>query len=110
MKLAKAASVLTVGLAFVTAASPGTAEARSCGTTTTTGGLQAFAISASNTTCRVARQVAGAYNGATVRDDSGRRWRCRVTREATGTDPGYYPFTHVRCSRANKVIAFKLRS
>ena len=77
-----------------------------------------FKVRATETTCRKAKQIAGSWyfvvsngdSGKYIYDRKGRRWRCRVTREATGTDPGYNPYTHVRCTRGERIIRFKVRS
>src|SRR5688572_27026556 len=94
------------------------AAARACGAEWAMSDGRLFRIKATRTTCRTAKQVAGGWynvqsHGGDARkiyDAKGRRWRCRVTEEATGTDPGYNPYTRVRCTRERKLIRFKLRS
>jgi hypothetical protein len=56
------------------------------------------------------RQVARGKDKATVHDPNGHAWRCRITQHATGTDPGYIPYTSVRCTRGERRIRFKLAS
>jgi hypothetical protein len=94
------------------------AAARSCGTESHVSGGSVFRVKAQRATCRVAKQVAGGwYNVQSqgdpadqIYDRKGRRWSCRITEHATGTDPGYNPFTRVRCARQASVVRFLLRS
>lgn len=111
--------LLTALLAILAlAAVPSPAEAaKRCGEGSDEFG-QVFAIRSQHASCRVARQVAfGWYNlqshgedASRVFDSNGREWSCRITKQATGTDPGYNPYTHVRCGRRTKRVRFKLRS
>jgi hypothetical protein len=112
---------LLIPAVLITAAilpSPAAAATRKCGTEGAASHGRVFAVQATNTTCRTAKNVAGGWfnvqshdgTAPSVYDTSGNRWRCRVTEEATGTDPGYNPYTKVRCVRRSKVARFKLRS
>ena len=106
---------LVVALVVPTAASAAT---RSCGVERALSSGAIFRVKATNTSCKTARQVAGGWwnvtshghSGQVVYDGDGRRWRCRVTERATGTDPGYIPYTSVRCTRRKAVVQFKQRS
>jgi hypothetical protein len=96
------------------------ARAASCGTERSQSGLEIFRIKPSGTTCRVARSVAGAWDSkqsqgksaSRVTDVQDRHWSCKIVRAATGTDPGFYPYTDVRCARGGRpmVVRFSLRS
>jgi|tagenome__1003787_1003787.scaffolds.fasta_scaffold20075504_2 hypothetical protein len=95
------------------------ADARvSCGTETALSSGQIFRIVAGGVGCTTAKAVAGGWfnvqsqgkSGRTVFDQRQKRWSCRVTERATGTDPGFIPFTSVRCTRGSAVVRFKLRS
>lgn len=109
---------LAATLALLLAAGP--AHAATCGTEQPKSGGQVFRIKASGTTCRVARFVAGEWfakqskdgSASRVTDQQDRRWSCRIVRRATGTDPGYYPYTDVQCARGSRpaVVKFSLRS
>lgn len=79
-------------------------------------GLGIVEIRASGTGCTVARQVA---KRATSRTDgrvrervtvSGTTWRCRVTQQATGTDPGSVARTKIRCTAGKRVVRLQLAS
>ena len=59
---------------------------------------------------RFDRRIAKGKEKATVHDRKGRAWRCRITQHATGTDPGYIPYTSVRCDRGKRRVKFKLAS
>jgi hypothetical protein len=59
---------------------------------------------------RFDKRIAKGKEKATVHDRSGHAWRCRITQHATGTDPGYIPYTSVRCERGERVVRFKLAS
>ncbi len=116
MRLPFVASAAVFALLLLPTTAP--AATRSCGKEKAISGGQVFAIKATRTTCKTAKQVAGGWfnlqaNGESARkvyDAKGRLWRCRVTEEATGTDPGYNPYSKVRCSRGKRVVRFKLRS
>jgi hypothetical protein len=77
-----------------------------------------FAVRADGVRCKRAQNVASGWffvqshgdRAQTIYDRKGRRWSCRITLQATGTDPGYNPYTHVRCTRHEAVVRFKLRS
>ena len=94
--------------------------AKICGTETRQSSGQIFKIRAVATPCYIAKDVAGEWfvaqqsasdpSRVTVRDQHNRRWRCRVTQHATGTDPGYVPYTSVRCTRRYAIVKFKMRS
>jgi hypothetical protein len=95
------------------------AQARvSCGTETARSSGQIFRVVGGGVGCRTAKAVAGAWFDATSNDKSGRvvadqlrkNWTCRVTERATGTDPGYNPYTSVRCTRHRAVVRFQQRS
>lgn len=91
---------------------------RSCGTERTRSGGIVFRVQAVKTACPTARSVAGRWysvqshvsSAPVVFDAQNRRWRCRITERATGTDPGYNPYTSVQCLRRDNVVRFKLRS
>jgi len=98
---------------------PVPAQARtSCGTEMAKSSGQIFGVIAGGVTCTTAKAVAGGWfartsrnrPGRTVADQRGRPWTCRVTARATGTDPGFEPFTHVRCTRHRAVVRFRQRS
>jgi hypothetical protein len=113
-----AAPALATMLALMLGAS--SAQAATCGTEQAKSGGQVFRIKSSGTTCRVARFVAGKWfakqsqrgSAPRVTDQQDRSWSCRIVRRATGTDPGYYPYTDVRCGRGSRptVVRFSLRS
>jgi hypothetical protein len=113
-----AGPALATTLALLLGASP--AQAATCGTEQAKSGGRVFRIKASGTTCRVARFVAGEWfaeqsrSGSAPRviDQQDRSWSCRIVRRATGTDPGYYPYTDVRCARGSRpaVVRLSLRS
>jgi hypothetical protein len=100
------------------ASAPVSAATRACGTERALSHGAVFKVTATGTTCKTAKQVAGGwYNvqseGGSARyvfDERERRWRCRITERATGTDPGYNPYTSVRCVRGPAAVRFKLRS
>jgi hypothetical protein len=104
----------------VASAVPSSAVAKTtaCGIEHALSGGVVFMVRATNAACATAKEVAGRwYNvqshagtAPTVFDAKNHRWRCRVTEEATGTDPGYNPYTSVRCSRQDAIVRFKLRS
>jgi hypothetical protein len=98
---------------------PTPAQARvSCGTEKAISSGQIFRVVAGGVGCTTAKAVAGAWfeamsngkSGRAVIDQRHERWTCRVTQRATGTDPGYIPFTSVRCTRHRAVVRFKQRS
>jgi hypothetical protein len=92
---------------------PSSAWAVSCGSERARSGGIVFKIRTTGAVCRTGKDVAGRWyraQSSRVRDRNDRVWRCRITREATGTDPGYNPYTSVRCERGAKVVRFKLRS
>jgi sugar/nucleoside kinase (ribokinase family) len=111
-------SVLILGcLLVICRLSP--AEARvACGTEKAISSGQIFRVVAGGVGCTTAKAVAGGWFDATLHGKSGRdvvdqrhkRWTCRVTERATGSDPGYIPFTSVRCARHRAVVRFKQRS
>lgn len=111
-------AVLVAILAATLLPAMATAATRSCGTERALSQGAVFAIKATGTTCKTAKQVAGGWynvqsqgeSGRKVYDSKGRRWSCRITEEATGTDPGYNPYTRIRCARGKSVVRFKLRS
>ena len=99
------------------AAMPARASAKKCGDASGVS-LGIRDIVAERENCNTARQVAKGWefkssqgdDPSTVFDRRGRKWSCRVTKEATGTDPGFNPYTHVRCRRQAKRVRFKLSS
>jgi hypothetical protein len=104
-------------LTLVWVAAP--AQARvSCGTETARSSGQIFRIVAGGVDCQRAKAVAGAWFDVTSKGKSGRvitdqhrkRWTCRVTERATGTDPGFNPYTSIRCTRHGAVVRFQQRS
>ncbi len=105
---------------FVLALPAPALAAKKCGTETRQSGGQVFKIEAVGVRCYIAKDVAGEWfvaqqrasnpNRVPVRDQHNRRYRCRITQHATGTDPGYNPYTSVRCTRRYVVIKFKMRS
>ncbi len=112
-------AALCTALLIVSAAPPAaSASTRSCGTERALSDGAIFRVKATGTTCKVAKEVAGGWwnvtsnggSGRVVTDGSRRRWRCRVTERATGTDPGYIPYTSVRCARGRKIVRFQQRS
>jgi hypothetical protein len=118
VKLARITVAAAAILSVFTIACASSAEARSTACpgryTGPRSGLGIFAIRADHVRCRVAKQVAVGWDNVggkrRVYDARGRRWTCRITLRATGTDPGYNPFTHVRCDRLRSVVRFKLAS
>jgi streptogramin lyase len=116
------ASVLLAGLVSVAALSlsplSAAAKTAACGAEQAQSQGAVFMIRATAVSCTTAKRVAGGYyhvqsggrSGRTIVDPQGRRWTCRVTKRATGTDPGYEPYTSVRCSRVHSELRFKLRS
>jgi hypothetical protein len=110
-------AVMVGCLAFICAAAP--AQARvSCGTETARSSGQIFRIVAGGVGCKTAKAVVGAWFDVTSRgkpgrliaDQHGKHWVCRVTERATGTDPGFIPYTSVRCTRHRAVVRFQQRS
>lgn len=99
-------------LAALALLAPATASATRCSSTTAkSSGLGVVKIVAARTTCKVARGVGRRYAAKTrTKDHLGRTWRCRVTRRATGTDPGFAARTKVRCTRSRSVVRFELQS
>jgi hypothetical protein len=103
-------------LSFV-AVAPASA-ATGCGTERRLSDGRVFRVKAHHANCRTAKDVAGGWfhvqstggSGRKVYDRQARLWRCRIVRKATGTDPGYNPYTVVRCTRGSKIVSFKLRS
>jgi hypothetical protein len=89
-----------------------------CGTEMARSSGQIFRIVGGGVGCRTAKALAGAWFDATSRgkpgrlvaDQRGKRWACRVTQRATGTDPGFIPYTSVRCTRHRAVVRFQQRS
>jgi hypothetical protein len=59
---------------------------------------------------RFDKQIARGKENGTVHDTAHHAWRCRITEHATGTDPGYIPYTSVRCERGKRRVKFKLAS
>jgi hypothetical protein len=94
------------------------AATQSCGTEKTLSDGRVFMVRATSVSCATAKSVAGGWfnvqsQGSLPRvvfDSKQRRWACRVVEAATGTDPGFIPYTSVRCSRKTAVVRFKLRS
>jgi hypothetical protein len=113
--LAALAAATALGLIVAVAAH---AKTRSCGTEQARSRGAVFMIRATAVSCATAKHVAGSYyheqsrgrSGRTILDPRGRRWTCKVTKRATGTDPGFEPYTSVRCSRLHGTVRFKLRS
>jgi hypothetical protein len=116
MRIIGAALALAAVLALAS-----TAEAKSCRGKLAgpPAGLGIVRVTAVAVGCPTAKNVAkrfdnssggGAKSKVTVHDSRGRRWRCRITERATGTDPGYNPFTSVRCARSRSVVRFKYAS
>jgi len=116
------AALATLGLLGTWAA---TAQARSCPGTITApkSGLAIIKVKATGTSCKTAKHVAVAFDkalmgtahaehrdSATVSDQQGHPWRCRITERATGTDPGSIPYTSVACKRDAARIRFKFAS
>jgi hypothetical protein len=113
--------VVAVMLTFATAAE---AEAKSCGGyRSAPNGLGVDITAAKGVRCNVAWNVAFGFDNvgweqvspdsddaAIVHDRQGRKWTCRVTAWATGSDTGYQPFTKVRCKRRSKVVRFRFSS
>ena len=112
------ATLLLAGVLLVLPAGSALAAPRSCGVETALSQGRIFTVKATRTKCETAKAVTGGWfnlqaHGASAKrvyDGRGRRWACRVTEEATGTDPGYNPYTHVRCSRKRSGVRFLLRS
>lgn len=110
---------IVCALAMIEVAVP-TAEAATqpCGTEKALSHGQVFLVRASNVSCATAKSVAGGWfnvqaqrgSAPSVFDSKQRRWACRIVEAATGTDPGFIPYTSVRCSRKTGVVRFKLRS
>jgi hypothetical protein len=91
-------------LALICAAAP--AQARvSCGTETAKSSGQIFRVVGGGVGCKTAKAVAGAWFDVTSHGKPG-----RVTERATGTDPGFNPYTSVRCTRHRAVVRFQQRS
>ena len=114
----RAGGVLLAGCVLLICA-PNPAQARvSCGTEKAISSGQIFRVVAGGVGCTTAKAVAGGWFDATSNGKSGRavlderhqRWNCRITQRATGSDPGYIPFTSVRCTRHGAVVRFKQRS
>jgi hypothetical protein len=107
-----------LALSAVAAATPAHAATRSCGTETALSRGAVFKIAATGVACVTAKSVAGGWynvqsqgkSGRVVFDFKRRRWSCRITEHATGTDPGFIPYTSIRCARRSSVVRFKLRS
>ena len=95
-------TTLALALAF-----PAGASAATCGSLTASNGLRVSVV-ASNVGCMEARRVASTWSRTWARKV--RSYSCRVTREATGTDPGFEPYTYARCQRGRRVIKMKLAS
>ena len=111
------AHVLAIGSIALAMASPASASGvaqKRCGTERGVWKGQIFDVRAEHIGCKTALQVAGGWlftgQKSKVYDSAGRAWRCRITERATGTDPGFNPYTHVRCARARSVVRFKMRS
>jgi hypothetical protein len=112
--------LLMLGGALLAYALPAEASAgmRSCGTERALSDGAVFKIRAKKATCATAKQVGGGWyelqsqgeSAKYIHDADDRRWKCRVTEEATGTDPGYNPYTSVRCAHGGRLVTFKLRS
>ena len=95
-------------------AAPASAATTNCGTGGTAyDGLGIVNVRATGVSCATAERVARTWRGrdrwtATVNQ---RRWSCRVTQHATGTDPGHIPRTKLRCARpTGSVVRFELAS
>lgn len=107
----------TIAVAIATP-STAIAKTKTCGTERVLSGGVVFMVRATHTSCVTAKSVAGRwYNvqshvgtAPVVFDAKNHRWRCRITERATGTDPGYNPYTSVRCTRRDSIVRFKLRS
>ncbi|MEA2154122.1 MAG: hypothetical protein QOE11_262 [Solirubrobacteraceae bacterium] len=111
------AGALVAGALLASAATP--AQARvACGTEKAASSGQIFHVVAGGVGCGRALTVAGGWfaltstgrPGRAVLDGSHKRWGCRVTQRATGTDPGLQPFTSIRCTRRGAVVRFQQRS
>jgi hypothetical protein len=73
-------------------------------------GLGVIDVRAAGVGCGMAKRVARASDG-TQAVVAGVRWSCRITKEATGTDPGSNPYSHVSCRRGTKaLVRFKWAS
>jgi hypothetical protein len=100
------------------APSSAAAKTTTCGPERALSGGAVFMVRATNTACSTAKGVAGRWyhvqssvgTAPTVFDAKNHRWQCRITEAATGTDPGFNPYTSVRCSRRQSIVRFKLRS
>jgi hypothetical protein len=121
MRPRRVGAIVPVVLLLGTVCSPPVASAAtSCGTERALSGGRVFRVRATGANCTTAKAVAGGWFNVqnqsgedaarTVFDQRRRRWKCRVTEEATGTDPGFIPFTSVQCTRRGSVVKFKLRS
>lgn len=107
-------ALTAVTLASLAGGSPAAAAVTNCGTGGTAyNGLGIVNVRAIGVSCPTAERVARRWRGkdrytATV---SGKRWQCRVTEHATGTDPGLIPRTKLRCARpTGSVVRFELAS
>lgn len=117
----RANPVLVLVVLALTALPATASAAKSCGVERAISEGRVFKVKAVRAKCKTAKDVAGGWYNVTSAGKSGkvvydnhrpvrRRWGCRITERATGTDPGYTPYTSVRCSRKKKVVTFKLRS
>jgi hypothetical protein len=111
---------VAVALMFAPAAE---ATAKTCGSVRTAPQGLGVDITKTNVACKRAWNVAFGFDNAgweqvspesndqaVIYDPQGREWTCRVTAWATGTDPGYQPFTKVRCKRPNRFVRFRFSS
>jgi hypothetical protein len=107
-------ALTAVTLATLAAVSPASATVTNCGSGGTAyTGLAIVNVRAVGVSCPTAERVAQRWRGkdrytAVV---NGKRWQCRVTQHATGTDPGFIPRTQLRCARpTGSVVRFELAS
>lgn len=118
MCIRKRLAGLSVAASVAVLTTPAQAATRSCGTETALSRGAIFKIQATGVACATAKSVAGGWysvqsqgeTGRVVFDVKARRWSCRITEAATGTDPGFNPHTSIRCVRRSSVVRFKLRS
>lgn len=113
-----ALAVLTGSVVALGAGGAGPAQAAGCTkpVMTSASGLGIVEIRKSGVSCTVARRVAKravSSQSTFVRSSfttGGSRWRCRITQNATGTDPGLIARTKVRCTSGKRVVRFQLAS
>jgi hypothetical protein len=115
LKLTPALTALAILIAI---ALPSTAAAKSCSSKglSESAGIGIVNVRATNVSCGTARTVvkrAMPFGKAMKRSVrvAGRKYTCRTTQKATGTDPGYTSRTKVRCSASGgRIVKFWLAS